>query len=220
MDFENALAQVAEQYRAEGYRVLVHPGAGDLPPFAEGHNVDLVAQNDDEKVLVQVKARRGDLRDAPDALQLAERVSSQPGWRFDVVVLNLGGPAYTVVPEAAEPPAETIEQSLAHAERMSRAGELQVSCVLSWAALEAAMRHAARAAGIEVTNAASPYLLRALYAEGLLQREEFDHLNDTMKIRNALVHGMVVPTIDPAVPRQVVSVARKLLSEDGAKPAA
>jgi hypothetical protein len=41
-----------------------------------------------------------------------------------------------------------------------------------------------------------------------------------MKIRNALVHGMVVPAIDPAVPGQVVSVARKLLSENGEKPAA
>jgi hypothetical protein len=215
MDIEQALAQVAEQYRCEGYRVILHPGGGDVPPFAEGQEVDLVAYRDEEKVLVQVKVSREDLRDDAGAIRMAELVNSQPGWRFDLIVLNPNGSAYQVSPDASEPPLERIEQNLASAEQMSNTGELQLAFVISWAALEAAMRYAARGSGIEVKSAAPSFLLRALYSEGLLHRNEFDQLNEALKVRNALVHGMMIPAVNPSVPRYVVGVARRLLSENG-----
>ncbi len=218
MDMERELAQVADKYRCEGYRVMLHPGAGDVPSFAEGQAVDLLAQKGEEKVLVRVKANREDLRDDQGLLRLAELVDQQPEWRLDLVVLNRDAPAYQVAPDATEPPLEQIEQSLAHAEQVSVAGELQLSCVLSWAALEAAMRRTARAAGIGVKDASPSYLLRALYAEGFLYKQEFDRLDDVMKIRNAIVHGMMLPAISPTIPQDVASVARRLLSANGIQP--
>src|SRR5258708_1722562 len=217
---EDTLAQVAEKYRCEGYQVVSRPSADDVPAFARDHQVDLIAYKGNEQVLVQVKASRHELRDDPKAIELAELVNGQHGWRFDLVVLNQEPDFDKVSPEASEPPAETIEERLADAEQMSNTGELQLSCVMSWAGLEAAMRHAARAAGIEVKSAAPSFLLGALYSEGLLHRNEFNQLNEAMKIRNALVHGMMIPAINASVPQYVVEVARKLLSENGKKPAA
>jgi predicted RNase H-like HicB family nuclease len=217
LDTGRALAQVAEQYRSDGYRVVVRPAAQDVPAFAAGHEVDFIAYKDGEKVLVEVKVSREDLRDDAEAMRMAELVKDQPGWRFDLVVLNPDAPTYKVSADAAEPSVESIEQSLAHAEKMSAAGELQLSCVLSWAALEAAMRQAARAVGVVATNAAPPFLLRALYAQGLLHKNEFHQLSEAMKVRNALVHGMVVPSLSPAIPEGLVRVAKRLLSENGKK---
>lgn len=215
MDRERGLAQVAEKYRCEGYRVIERPAGGDLPPFAEGRGVDLVAYRDGEKVLVQVKRTHQELLDAPDAMELAEGVSRHPEWRFDLVVLNEDGPQYKVPPEAAEPSVEDIEKSLTDAEGKSAVGDVRLSCVLSWAALEAAMRHAARAAGIEARNAAPAFLLQALYADGYLARDEFDGLKSAMKVRNALVHGLTLPAVDPALPQYIAGVARRLLSTNG-----
>jgi REase_AHJR-like len=217
MNREEAIAQVADKYRGEGYRVVKHPGAEEALSFINGHSVDLVAYKGDEKVVVQVKETTEDLRNDPEAIPLAELVNAQPGWRFDLVVLNPDGPSYKVSADAVEPPLETIEQTLASAEKMSSASELPLACVLSWAALEAAMRRAARLARMEIKATAPSFLLRTLYSEGLLHRSEFDQLNDAMKIRNAIAHGLLMPAIDPTVPQYIVTVARRLLSTNGRK---
>ena len=214
MDFEHAVAQVAEQYRREGYQVIPRPGPDQVPPFVQGHDVNLLAFRDGEKVLVQVKVNREDLQKDRQLVPMAEAVNSQPGWRLDLVVLNADAPAYRVSPGASEPPREDIRRNLDQAEHLAKTDGLPVAVVMSWAALEAAMRYAARRAGIEPGNGAPSFLLGALYSKGPLHREEFDRLNEAMKVRNALAHGMTVPDIDATLPHYIVSVARRLLSPD------
>src|SRR5260370_33838378 len=85
-------------------------------------------------------------------------------------------------PKASESSLEKIEADLAYAERMVTVGDIGTSCVISWAALESALRHAARGAGIEVKSAAPGYLLRALCAKGILEQSEFDRLNDALRM--------------------------------------
>ena len=90
MDVEHAIAEAAEKYRGEGYRVIPHPENGDVPTFVNGHHVDFVAFRGEEKVQVQVKDTMADLHgDQTDAGSLVELVKAQPGWRFDLVVVNL-----------------------------------------------------------------------------------------------------------------------------------
>src|SRR5437868_1946237 len=109
-------------------------------------------------------------------------------------------------PKASESSLEKIEADLVYAERMVTAGDSRTSCIISWAALESALRHAARAAGIGVKSAAPGYLLRALCAKGILEQSEFDRLNEALRIRNSLVHGMSLPEIDPGVTRYIAGV--------------
>lgn len=220
MDMDQELAGVAQKYRDEGYQVTLRPQGGDVPPFAVGQRFDLVATKGDERVVVLVKENRAALRQDTAALRLADLIEAQHGWRLDLVVLNREAPGEDVSGDAAEPSLAKIEQHLARAEQMSDSGELSLSCVVSWAGLEAAMRHAARAAGIAVKSAAPSFLLRALYAEGLLPQGDFDRLNQAIKVRNAVVHGLQVPAIDPTLPPYVAGIARKLLAENGQKPAA
>lgn len=219
MDMDQELAGVAQKYSTEGYQVTLRPQGGDVPSFAVGQRLDLVAIKGDERVVVLVKENREALRQDTAALQLADLVKAQSGWRLDLVVLNREA-GEDVSGNAAEPSLAKIEQHLARAEQMSDSGELPLSCVVSWAGLEAAMRHAARAAGIAVKNAAPSFLLRALYAEGLLPQGDFDRLNQAIKVRDAVVHGLQVPAIDPTLPPYVAGIARKLLAENGQKPAA
>lgn len=214
------VSQVAQQYRDEGYGVILHPGLGVLPGFAQGHDIDLMANKGDERVLVQIKARRQDLQTDTRSIKLAEAVNRQPGWRFDLVVINADSESDKVVASAKEPAPEKIETSLSRAEQLWNSGDEQLSCVLSWAALEAAMRHAVRVEGIELENGSPSFLLRALYSRGIIAKKEFERLNEAAMLRNAVVHGMVPPAISPSVSQEVVAVARRLLSRNGKQPAA
>src|SRR5689334_9842079 len=112
MTFEEELQQVAEQYRAEGYRVTVHRLPAQLPPSAADLGAVRLASGDGQNVLVLVKGRRADLASVPDLARHADTVNSQPGWRLDVVVLGPTSPMDRVLHNAAEPTPEQIEQLL------------------------------------------------------------------------------------------------------------
>jgi hypothetical protein len=149
MDFETELAQVAERYRAEGYEVTLRPQGPQVPAFAACFHPDLLAIKGTENVLVQVKESSEELKKDPDVSRMAETINAQPGWRFDLVVLNGSRDGEQVAEEAMEPPLESILRNLDEAERAARAGEVASAFLLAWGSLEAAMRRAARSAGIK-----------------------------------------------------------------------
>jgi hypothetical protein len=215
MDFEKAVENVAGRYRSEGYQVTVRPEESQVPPFAAGLHVDLLATKADEYVLVQVKENREDLRNDPQSARIAEAINAEPGWRFDLVVLSGDSPTEKLAKEAPEPSVDVILRNLNHAERSAQAGDHASSFIVAWASLEAAMRRAARASGMELQNISPLFLLRTLYSNGLLARNEFDQLNGYLRFRNAFVHGLAAPNIDAVPTLYVVSAARKLLEEAG-----
>ena len=208
-----AIETVAERYRSEGYQVVVRPNGSELPSFAAGLHLDLLATKGDERVLVEVKENREDLQNDPESVRMAEAINAQPGWRFDLYVLNAASPADKLARTAAEPSVDAILGNLDYVEKSARAGDHASSFVIAWAALEAAMRRAARAAGIQLQSVSPIFLLRTLYFNGLLEKSEFDRLNDSLRIRNVVVHGLEAPALDAAVPLYIASAARKLLAE-------
>jgi hypothetical protein len=209
---DNALSLAAQTYEADGYRVIVRPSGDQLPPFAAGYAVDLIASKGDERVIVQVKESREDLAKDSEIVHLAEAATGA-GWRLDLIVQGAADPL-AKVGNGAELRRDQIEEQLRHAERMASAGELVVACVLAWSALEAAMRRTARRAGLQVKTTAPVFLIRALYSGGFLSRAEFDRLDETIRFRNGAVHGLSVPDLTAAVPADVIDVARRLLAQE------
>ncbi|HKI35687.1 MAG TPA: hypothetical protein VKA46_27780 [Gemmataceae bacterium] len=209
---EEALLPAAQTYEAEGYRVLVRPTGDQLPSFVGGYPVDLIATQGDERVIVQVKETREDLAKDRDLIRLVE-AATQGGWRVDLMVLGATDPL-AKIENGAELRRDQIEEQLRHAETMAEVGELLVSCVLAWSALEATMRRTARNAGLKIKTTAPTFLIRSLYSQGLLSREEFDRLDETMRYRTGAVHGLSVPGLTAAVPAAAIEVARRLLAEE------
>jgi len=215
MSYESELAQIGEQYRAEGYDVFLRPQASQIPAFAAGFGVDILAARGEQKVLVQVKETMADLENDTTTARIAEVTERQPGWRFDLVVLHRNPDDEKMANEAAEPPVEHLLKSLDSAERAARTGDFASSFLIAWSSFEAAMRRAARDAGIRVGRYSPEFLLQSLYSNGLLERDEFDKLEKNLVIRNAVVHGLEVPNVDAALPLQVAGAARKLLALNG-----
>jgi hypothetical protein len=212
MTRDQALSRAAQTYESDGYHVIVRPTGDQLPPFAVGHAVDLIATQGNERVIVQVKESRHDLARDPDIIPLVE-AATRAGWQLDLMVLGVEDPI-AKIENGAELHRDQIEEQLRHAERMAAAGELVVSCILAWSALEATMRRTARHAGITLKTTSPPSMIRSLYSHGLLSREEFDHLDETIPYRSGAIHGMSVPGLTREVPTYVIEVARKLLAEE------
>ena len=55
---------LAEEYRGQGYDVIVEPLKAQLPPFLAGYHPDLLLHKASESVVVEVKARKSLAKDS------------------------------------------------------------------------------------------------------------------------------------------------------------
>src|SRR5437879_9577780 len=140
MNLEQELNRIAGIYKAQGYQVIVRPGAADLPPFAKDFKVEIVARRAAEGVLVQVKRTREEVAADADMPRYAEITSAQSGWRFDFVILEAENSMAREVRGAQEPSEQHMTDVLAGAEHLVREGFVGPAVISAWAALEAAMR--------------------------------------------------------------------------------
>jgi Holliday junction resolvase-like predicted endonuclease len=210
MDFEHELLRVSKRYEEEGYAVIVRPAREQLPQFAAGHEVDILATKGDQRVIVEVKRNRLDLSDNSHLSQLAEITNGQPGWRFDLVVVDPETTAMKIIRGAVEPTIDQIEQMLAEAEKLMQTGALMTACLAGWAGFEAAMRRV-----LHQSYGAMPNVqLRAIYASGDISREDFSLLDEAYKLRTQIVHGFVPLKLNVQLVAEIVRAARHLLSQE------
>jgi hypothetical protein len=189
MNFEHELQNIAKQYIGQGFHVVVHPGAEELPPFARDFRVEIVGRRGDEGVLVAVKKTREAVALDTNMPRYAEATAAQPGWRFDFVVLEGAAPT-TTANGAHEFSAEDIGKALRDAAEMNRMGYVRAAVISAWAGLEAAMRMRLRAAGEKAAWGTTPReMLNELYSSGILSVSEFHELGRIADFRNQTVHG-------------------------------
>lgn len=214
MDFEIGLERIAQQYRDNGYVVITHPEVDQLPGFARDFGVDILATRGDERVLVQVKQDRSALEADPQVPIRAGITNSQPGWRYDLVLLNADNPDARTIRGAAEPTDEQMNLMLQRAEESRKIGVKEAALILLWGPLEAAMRRCTQQFGIAGRRvSAARAMLSQLYSSGMLSQEEFHRLEEAWKIRTELVHGFVVPSVDESVIQSMIDVTKRLMEE-------
>jgi REase_AHJR-like len=212
---EDAIERIAEQYRDEGYEVIVHPQGDQVPPFAIGFPLDLIAARGNEGVIVAVKRNRIDLARDPAVTRLAEIIDTQPGWRLDLVVLEAVTALEKAAQDAAEPSDVQLYRILDTAGELNDKGYMPSACVVAWGGLEAVMRRLRDDAGFH-GRATPTELMQNLYGNGFLSREQFDRLTQAHRIRDQVVHGLVPPKVDPELVRSVIATAKTLMSGEEA----
>jgi len=221
MEFEKELQGLAQRYRSEGYHVIVHPQAEQLPPFAKDFGVDILATRGDERTLVQVKQDRADLEADPKVAIEAGITNAQPGWQYDLVVLTKDDPARKVLKDARESTPEQIEQMLAESEKVTQDGALKAGFLVAWAALEAAMRRAAQRTGVGGAIGTPPnLLLREVYTWGYISRDDFARVDEARRLRTAIVHGLAPSFVNADTVHYLVRLARSFLDRSEAIQAA
>lgn len=208
--YRRKIREVAGDYEARGYRVLVEPSPEELPPFLAGFRPDLVAHGPQDSVVVEVKVgtRAAYSERYKD---LAQVIQEHPGWRFSLVVVD---------PRADEvaPSTEQLLDRTAITDRLKEVRELldrgarDAAFLLLWSSVEALLRHIASREGLPLERVPSSAVLKELFSLGLLSRDGLDVALRASSVRNALVHGFEAPELDAAL-RELIPLAQELLAE-------
>src|SRR6266850_2892678 len=209
-EFCQKLQEIAGEYEARGYEVVVEPGPEKLPKFLAGFRPDLVARGPNESVVVEIKV--GTKTAASERFrELAEIIQHQPGWRFSLVVID---------PRSDEvaPPTQQLLDRQAIVDRLGRAnallktGATDAAFLLMWVAVEALLRHIATREGLPLERVPSSSLMKELFSLGILSRSELDVAQRAFSVRNALVHGFETTKLDE-IAKEVAQLAQQLLTE-------
>lgn len=196
---------LAAEYRDKGYRVRIQPAEGDLPSFLAPFRPAIVATSERGNVVLEVMSARG--FDGEHVQRLAEAIDPQPGWKFEVVLVNpLAAPDVPVEEELAAE--DQVSRLIANAEILARQNQTEAAAMLAWSAVEAILRRRARSAAPELERQSSARVLKHLYSLGGLQPEIYEKLSQLMRFRNAVAHGFSPSGHAPSLPEILVDIRR------------
>ena len=184
---QQRIAAVAQEYRQKGYVVTVAPQPGQLPDFLTSFPIDLLACNPNENVIIVVRTRAS-LSTPPALTTIAEAIEGRTDWRFELIVTNpkdyhfIGVDLNVLDPRA-------VDYRLREAKQLAEQEYGEAAILLAWSALEAILRRTAQSEQIELEQENPNYLLKHLFAYGLLSREQLQILQASLQARNVIVHG-------------------------------
>ena len=202
------IAKVAEDYRRRGYDVDVSPSSSALPQFLSGFQPDVIARNDSESVVIEVKV--GTRTSVAERLRdVAQRVNRQPGWRVSLVFVNPDQPDQ--VSEAQPESLSRLQERIRNAEDLLRTNHSEAAFLLLWSALEGILRLLGQRAQLPLENLPPSTLIRELYSAGEISREQFEWLMSLLPIRDRLVHGF--GTQEPIDAEHLLQLVRALVAE-------
>jgi len=204
------LLKIAEQYRNQGYEVLIHPTIADLPDFLKNYRPDLVVRRDNESVVIEVKSRSSlDSFSMQYLRHLAQIVEENPGWRFKLVMRN--PEEFTYSPQAESSlQAPEIQSQLQVARTL--ATEHPASALLySWSLAEATLRLVAEHEGLTLERVDPPYLVKHLATEGVISRSEYQLLMNVFSLRNAIAHGFKTTQLKQESVHDLINITEELL---------
>ncbi len=211
---QRLLQTVGRRYRRQGYTVIVEPRGDDLPPFLARFTPDLIAYNDRESVVVEVKARR-DLPTSTDIVDLAAVLDGRDGWRFDLALVKPErSPLVTDDAEALT--RQEIGVRLDEARHLARGRQDDAALLLSWSAIEAALRLVARQQRIALEDEQPAYVIKQLYTLGALSRRDYEALRQALETRDTIAHGFRPARTEPSLVDDLADLAEQFLQ---ARPA-
>ncbi len=211
LEYHRARA-IAQEYRSKGYEVVVEPSREQLPGFLAGYHPDLLLCNSEESVVVEVKARRS-LSSEMQAWRLAKLLRDQPGWRFELAIVDTG--EYLDIPRnSCTWNKEDIRSGIKTAERLLADGLPEPALMSAWAALEASVRLLTEEeSGKSADLPTSAYVLTAAVHEGAIDRDDYFFLSEALKTRNALAHGYAPADFNPQLVVDLMDLTKRYLEQ-------
>ncbi len=208
--------ELAEQYRREGYNVIVHPSANDLPFELGRYQPDLLVQKEQGGFVIAVRSRAGRL--SVDQLSsVADEVKKHPGWRFllvtgqDVASAELPGKNDESVSW------DGISNRINQARRLEDNGDSEAAFLILWISLEQLLRLHARQVAIPVDRLSPSIMIRQLYSLGELSIEQFDVALECQNARNRLVHGFPAGDLPKSTHQLATLVSELFIEWSGSK---
>jgi hypothetical protein len=185
---DSQVAALAADYESQGYKVHIKPAIEQIPLDLNGYYPDILAEKEDQHLLVLANNTRKPVPISISRLQsLIENVKQLPGWRFLLVNYS---PEYDATSFARVPLTwPDIVSRVSLAKHLRETGEAEAAILLFWSALEALLRRHAESVDLPLEHLSVTSLLNYLYSDADLSFEHFDQAKKLLAGRNQLAHG-------------------------------
>lgn len=185
------LERVRASLTAEGYNVLVHPSALQLPEFLAELRPDAIATRDDGNLVIEVMSRSS--ASEQKLRRFTSAIANKEGWSLRTIWTSGHS-----VPSALKPPSKSaVAETLSRIDALIGASEYGAALLLSWAVLEGVSR---RILGNTVGRPQTPRrLIEQLAQAGHLKTSEAKRLRESADLRNRLIHGELSVSLSPSV---------------------
>ena len=211
---QRKLRSVVRRYERDGYRVTVPGRGGGLPAFLGGFKPDLIAESEGDRVVIEVK-RSDAVRGSNDLVEIAERVSREPGWRFELVTVASDGQDQV----SAGALVGFVEE---RARQVMGAGHTDAAYVFASAAAEVLLRDLALRHGLKARKMPPAQTVRDLVSRGIISPDVYDRLEQVYSVRGRLLHGRADKEASPTIAdvEDLLTLLRHLDGEMAAATAA
>jgi len=172
------LRNIAAEYRKQGYTVTVPSRETALPSFLSDHMPDLIAEKDNDKVVVEIK-RSDNLKGSNALTELAERVAAQRGWRLELVTLHADDTAFHIS-------REWLEHLLKPHSAVSGAA---TKAMYTIEVMRFLLHVAAGDNNIRFRDKSDLYIARELVYRGVVDQSVLDRMETAFAWRNDWMHG-------------------------------
>jgi hypothetical protein len=205
------LLEVAREYRQRGYDVVIEPKPEQLPDFLKPFRLDLIARNNTETVVVEIRSQTS-LVEVPQLDAVAQALHNRPGWRFELVVTNPKDQTLLRLKDERLLDRDDIGARLHEARQLSIDEHGEAALLLAWSATEAVLRQLAADAELPVDLSNTGQLIKSLFVYGVLDQAQYQGLQAGLQARNLVAHGYTPHEFNAQVVEQVIQLAEKLAS--------
>lgn len=204
---EKKRRRVAADYRRQGYRVTQPEVGSTVPPFLHDCRPDLIAERDDDRVVIEIK-RSDKLRGSNDLEELAARVTAQPGWRLELIALGTDGDEAEIVSRP-----DWLENMLRRPDLAGDPGHAYFHVVYLGQVLEFLIRGVALLNRIETRDKRATRIARELVFQGVLGQPTLDRIEGALAYRNTLLHEWGPPRHQTEQVAEMTALCRDIYAE-------
>jgi Holliday junction resolvase len=134
------LLELAREYRKLGYDVITQPDKDQLPDFLAMLQPDMIASNQQENVVFEVKSQRT-LTASTELKDIAIAIQGKKGWRFELVVTNPREKDGIRTASDSLLNRSEVLYRLQEARHLSEQEHGEAAFLLAWSAAEAVLRN-------------------------------------------------------------------------------
>ncbi|CAN5563571.1 hypothetical protein BH10CHL1_BH10CHL1_07210 [soil metagenome] len=207
------LLELAREYRKLGYEVITEPTQEQLPDFLATLQPDMIASNQQEHVVIEVKSQRT-LTNSPELKEIANAIQGKNGWRFELVVTNPREKDWIKTTSDSLLNRSEVLYRLQEARHLSEQEHGEAAFLLAWSAVEAVLRNLVAKVAVSSEHATSESIVKNLFAYGLIDKEQYETLLAGMAIRNSIVHGYQDPHSYATSLHELFALTEHLINEE------
>ncbi|HXZ02183.1 MAG TPA: hypothetical protein VEI03_19470 [Stellaceae bacterium] len=203
--------ELTRHYLNQGYRVIREPKGDQLPAFLQGFSPDLIAQKGSDNLIIEVK-RRLSPHDQNYWRALSEVVAREPGWKFQIVLMDLDDIEWR--PPSELPTPSALKARLKEVSTLQQNKQVGAALLLLWSVFEAAARHHLAKLGLPPTERTpSIALVKRLLAEGIIDDDDYGRVVASLADRNVLAHGFFQQHFPSSSIADLMTVTRQLIGK-------